>query len=204
MRKFEIAVAAGLIIALAASEMGVFARNCGELRENTLRLHVIANSDEPEDQAIKLRVRDAILEGTGELFAGASSKPEAEFSAARSIELIEGIAQRELDKRPGGYKADARLVRMSFGTTVYDGFTMPAGEYDAVRVMIGEGAGKNWWCVLFPPLCVAPASQVLDGESLLGGAELIPSEPEYIPAFAVVELYESLTRGDTEKYENAR
>ena len=191
MKRIETAMIIGLILALLTSKLGVFAQNCELLRENTLRLHVIAHSDLPQDQEIKLLVRDAVLAGTGDIFTHAHGKTDAAGSAKENLPQIQALAQRELDRHPGGYQASASLVRMPFDTTVYGGFTMPAGEYDAVRVTIGSGSGKNWWCVLFPPLCVAPAGKI-QGEFDIGDAQLISSQPEYIPAFAVVELIQKL------------
>ena len=115
-----------------------------------LRLHILANSDSAEDQAVKLRVRDALLP----LFEAASS-----YEDARSFVLDHGAALLDLCERTlsavgASYGAQLLLGVSDFPDRTYGGVLFPAGDYDALQIVLGEGAGHNWWCVLFPPLCV--------------------------------------------------
>lgn len=151
-----------LLISAFAADVSVFARDCEELRGDVLRLHVIANSDSEEDQAVKLRVRDLLLDITKDRVGDAVDKADAErFFAENAAELTEAV-NAFLRESGFDYGAALSLARSEFETREYDGFTLPSGEYDALKVVLGAGEGKNWWCVLFPPLCVSAA----DGSEL--------------------------------------
>ena len=148
------ALAIGLVATLLISSAVSFAETCGPIRNGVLRLHILANSDSDEDQRLKLAVRDRVL--TLDLFSSghAASKEEAEQETASSLLEIEEAAREELRRQGCTDDVKAELVRMYFTTRVYENVTLPAGYYDAVRITIGEGAGHNWWCVLYPPLCI--------------------------------------------------
>ncbi len=120
------------------------------LSRDIVRLHIVANSDSEEDQALKLRVRDRLLEAT--------SASVSKEDAAGLLEEYEAIARREIADSGYDYGVRAEYGRFYFPTKDYGGLTYPAGEYDAVRITIGEGEGQNWWCVLFPPLCYVKGS----------------------------------------------
>lgn len=190
MKKHEIALLIGLIAATFFTSVQTFANQVEELREGMLRLHILANSDQEEDQRLKLAVRDAVLLGTEDLFTACGSKEEVIRQAGENLELIRSIAQEEVIRQGCGYPVRAEVVNMFFDTRQYGDITVAAGRYDAVRITIGEGQGKNWWCVLFPPMCVPAAT-----------AESVPLErqiadigqpPQYKAKFAVVEMVESL------------
>ena len=159
------------------------------IRSDTLRLHIIANSDEEADQTLKLKVRDRILSETGELFAEVSGKSEAKALAQYSADDIQSVAEKVIAEEGFSYPVSVEVTKTWFETRSYDGFTLPAGDYDAVRVIIGEGEGHNWWCVLYPQLCVPGAENSLrrygsDVSFVLGdGYEL---------RFAVIEWAEKL------------
>lgn len=128
--------------------------------DNLLRLHVIPNSDSEKDQALKLDIRDKVLEYMKENFYDVSSKDEMVLSVSNNLDNIKMRVQ-DLVKRSGEkYIVDAKLVNMSFPNTQYGLFTVPSGEYDALRIVIGEGIGENWWCVLFPPLCISNSTDM--------------------------------------------
>ena len=145
-----------------------------EVYENVVRLHVIANSDSEEDQALKLSVRDAVLEETRDIFALCKTKAEAERVLSENIEIIEKTANDAVTKAGYNYKVTVEIGEEQYPTKNYEGCAFPAGEYTSLRIKLGEADGQNWWCVLFPPLCfidlageteaVAPAS-THDGES---------------------------------------
>lgn len=136
--------------------------NSRKYAENILRFHVIANSDTMQDQALKLKVRDAVGCKVSELAECAVNAQEtAEIVAQHSKEIIE--AAEECIKKEGyDYKVSIEIGEFYFPTKYYSEMSLPAGEYDAVRIIIGEGKGENWWCVLFPPLCFSNGIAVED------------------------------------------
>lgn len=119
-----------------------------------LRLHVVANSDSPFDQAVKLKVRDSVLELMGARFKEVDNAGEARRIAEASLPDIERAAQNTLSSYGHNYPVKATVGNFNFPTRFYGTQVFPPGEYTAVRVVLGEGAGRNWWCVLFPPLCL--------------------------------------------------
>ena len=122
------------------------------IKDTTLRLHVVANSNSQEDQELKLRIRDVILEGVDGIFQAQSAK-EAKETAREQTEKIRKIAREEIAKSGKTYNVEVLVSKEYFETKEYGDFVLPAGMYDAVKVIIGEGGGKNWWCVMFPPMC---------------------------------------------------
>ncbi len=116
------------------------------LSQNIVRLHVIANSDSDEDQALKLKVRDAILDHAKSDF----TKKE---DVQNSLDTYREIAQKVIDDNGYNYTAEAEYGNFHFPTKHYENISLPAGSYDAVRIRIGKAEGKNWWCIMFPPLC---------------------------------------------------
>ena len=168
-----------------------FSASCENIREKVLRLHVIANSDTNCDQAVKLKIRDRILTESEELFYTEEGILSAKEKAVKNLERIEQLANDELSKNGFPPNAKATFTNMFFDTRVYDNFTLPAGNYDAVRITVGNGKGKNWWCVLYPALCIPAAS---DGLDTLTEEELkiIESPVQYEVKFLVVELFEKI------------
>lgn len=124
---------------------------CGD---EPYRLHIIANSDSQQDQSVKLKVRDDILKLCDEDMKKVQSKEEAKEYIQNNIEIIEKEANATLKKYQMPYSAKACTGRFEFPEKTYGDKTYPAGEYDALRIVLGEGQDKNWWCVMFPPLCL--------------------------------------------------
>ncbi len=157
------AIAAVMAFSLAASGLITAFEAHEHIRETVVRLHILANSDSPEDQELKLKVRDGILACSEELFEPYSSAKEAEAALSENMEQIKAVADRVLAENNSPYRAYCEMEQIDFDTRVYDGFTVPAGKYTALRVKIGSGEGKNWWCVMYPPLCI-PCAGVSDEE----------------------------------------
>lgn len=149
-------VATAVVMAFAFS-MVSFAGACEDIESRVLRLHILANSDSESDQALKLKVRDAVLEISPEIFGDTSSKQEAMEKAEADLPKIIAEAERVIKEEGYNYSVRAELVNDKFNTRVYESFTLPAGDYDAVRIIIGSGSGHNWWCVMFPALCLPSA-----------------------------------------------
>ena len=125
-----------------------------KLRSELVRLHVVAASDSEEDQAIKLQVRDAVLESLQEGLRDVTDIEAAKAYIQSQIPRLETVANEVLAASGCGDVATVRLQVEEFAARVYDTFTLPAGVYDALRITIGEGEGQNWWCVAFPSLCI--------------------------------------------------
>ncbi|MFZ5640498.1 MAG: stage II sporulation protein R [Bacillota bacterium] len=130
-------------------------------QDNLIRFHVIANSDTPRDQALKRRVRDLIVQEMSPSFSEAKTIADARKIASDHLAAIEEIARQEVRAWGEDYEVRAVMGRYSFPAKNYGKLTLPAGEYEAVRVIIGKGAGANWWCVLFPPMCFVDVSKGL-------------------------------------------
>lgn len=198
--KIEKAVICGLIITILASTLTsftVFANQCGDIRQKVLRLHILANSDSRADQALKLNIRDRILAESAKLFKTSNSKKQAEVSVSAELPEIQRIAEDEIKKEGYRYGVSARLVHMYFNTRTYGSVTLPAGDYDAVRITIGAAKGHNWWCVLFPPLCLPAAATDENAktiEDVLAPGEVgivkSPGKPDVVVKFKVLEWLE--------------
>ena len=153
MRKMGRRVLFCLVLAATVWCAGILAdRN--RLNEELIRLHVVAASDSTEDQAIKLRVRDAVLEGLQQSMEEISDVEAAKAYLQENLPKVTALANNAL--KAAGYDGEAVVTfcRETFGKRVYDTFALPAGIYESLRIVIGEGEGKNWWCVVFPSFCM--------------------------------------------------
>ncbi len=129
------------------------------LQENILRLHVIANSDSEEDQQQKLLVRDSIVSYLQPKLEGFTDKEQVMALLEQELPKLKELAQRTLEEVGTKLSVGVSLCREAFDTRYYDTFSLPAGIYDALKIEIGEAEGKNWWCVVFPSLCLPAAGQ---------------------------------------------
>lgn len=189
MKGIETILLIGIIFTFLTSMINRTVAAGTEVRSETLRLHIIANSDSDFDQALKLKVRDRILESTGELFSEVSGKTEAVAAAKFSSDDIKNIAEAVIKEEGYDYSVQVEVTKMWFETRSYDGFTLPAGDYDAVRIIIGAGEGKNWWCVMYPALCIPGAEKSI--EQYGKNAEFITGSG-YELRFAVIEWIEQI------------
>lgn len=168
-----------------------------DLQEKMIRLHVIANSDSDADQTLKLCVRDAVLCRAEEILRQSADMTEARARLRDSLPDIGDAAAQELAAQGSGYAVSVALEDTEFPRKTYDGFALPAGEYLALRVVIGAGEGRNWWCVVYPPLCTTAACE-LEGVALEGGMtaddlSLMTGENAgYVLRFRSLELWERL------------
>ena len=147
--------------AVSASESEVSAEVIGK---NLIRFHVIANSDSETDQNVKLEIRDAILKKVGPQLEKAETTEAAKEYLQNNLDTITEIANGILSKKSMGYKATASVGQFDFPVKSYNSITLPAGKYTALRVVLGNADGKNWWCVMFPPLCFIDVTQGLTEE----------------------------------------
>lgn len=197
MKKWIAVLTVGIVCAFSASAV-CFARECGEIREKLLRVQVLANSDDEADQRLKLDVRDRLVTAAAELLEGVQSKEEAMARISQGIGTLEEAAKDELLRQGSEYGVTVELTRTMFPTREYGALTLPAGTYDAVRVYLGQAKGANWWCVMFPAMCLPSAepddasdalSTVLD-ENELG---IVEGGVKYRAGFLLVEWFERLS-----------
>ena len=156
--ELEIALLVLLAVCLLTGAMSL--RNQDVLQQKMIRLHVVANSDSDRDQTLKLQVRDKVLAFTEQTMRASASREEANNALREALPQIKSMAEDILRENDCSDSVEARLEPAEFPLKAYDGFRLPAGEYMALRVLIGEAAGQNWWCVVYPPLCMAAASDV--------------------------------------------
>ena len=187
-----------LLIALLVSfAWGTWAdRTQQGLSDKVLRLHVLANSDSAADQALKLKVRDSVLEAASAILEGCPDRETAEQRLFAALPEIEDAARARIAAEGETQAVTAELRPTVFPTREYEDFTLPAGEYLALRVVLGEGEGHNWWCVVFPPLCAETTSSLSQTAMAAGLTEeevaLITESDGYQLKFKAVELWEKL------------
>lgn len=163
---------------------------------NILRLHVVAASDEEADQEVKLKVRDAVLRSAEPLLQDAGSSGDAKALLSGHLSDLEQAANHTLLENGSPMRATVTLDRELFGTRYYEDFTLPGGYYDALRVTIGPGEGKNWWCVVYPQICTAATAEGRQAAAVMGGLSqedtVLISEEDTTFRFRSLELLENI------------
>lgn len=187
-RKILILILTLSLLFLVLSILPVHGEN--DIYDNVVRLHVLANSDSEEDQALKLKVRDAILAESGELFEHCATKEEAVCAIKQNMERIQRIAEKTVKDEGYDYPIEIKLGEEEYPTRVYESMAFPAGSYLSLRVLIGEGEGQNWWCVLFPPLCLSAAST----------SQQVHAEDAFISVGLTEDQYKIITETDKPTY----
>ncbi|MBQ5810116.1 MAG: stage II sporulation protein R [Clostridia bacterium] len=187
VKAMSLALACGVVFSMLLS----FARfnfQCGDIRNSVLRLHILANSDSTADQHQKLLVRDAIIIEAQKLFAHCKTKEDALNVLDKNRDRLLLAARGALNE---GEKIEMEIGKADFETRVYEDFTLPAGEYDALKIKIGEAEGQNWWCIMFPALCIGAADaqeEFLEPRQ----AEIIKGKEKYKIRFKAVEIFEEI------------
>lgn len=143
-----------ILIIVFALELWNLWQDKKTLQENLVRLHVVANSDSQEDQQMKTQVKDAIVSYLQPVMSQFTSKEQAVEYLQNHLNELQELANKVLDKLGDAHSAVVSLTPEEFDKRIYDTFTLPSGVYDALRIQIGDAAGKNWWCVVFPTLCL--------------------------------------------------
>ena len=189
------ALCGGMALCAVLALCGLYGQ-CQGVRENVLRLHILANSNSEADQALKLQVRDAVVEAAAGWLDGSEDAGEAREIAAAQLPRLQAVAQQTVWNAGYAYPVKAQLCEMYFTTRQYDQVTMPAGIYEAVRFTIGSGEGHNWWCVVFPPMCMGAATDEDALEGVLTGSQqaLVTGGQRYTVAFKLVEWFEKLVQ----------
>lgn len=186
-KRFCAAVVVLLVLLIAVSYLPVHGED--EIYDTVIRLHVLANSDSEEDQAIKLKVRDAVLTVTGPMVEGCTTREEAMAALEAGRAEIYGAACAVIAEAGREDPIDIRLGVESYPTRTYETCAFPAGDYVSLRVCIGEAEGQNWWCCLFPPLCLSAAT-----------AEQSSNEDAFVQVGLSKEQYGVITETKNTKY----
>lgn len=192
LKCWELSLMFGLLVAVAAgSWLGQEQR---ELADSVIRFHVIANSDSQADQDLKLQVRDRVLAQAETFYPEHATLSEARSALEAHLDELAQAGQAVVEEAGYHYKVTAQLTNCWFPTKEYEGFALPAGNYNALRIVIGEGKGQNWWCVAFPPLCLGAASETVEEATQAGyftpdQAALVTEQDEgYVLKFKSMEL----------------
>lgn len=171
-----------------------FETECKEISNEVFRLHILANSDAESDQELKLKVRDKVLEYTESLFENSHSKEEAENAVSDNLQEICNVALKEVRNNGYDYGVTAEITNMYFTTRYYDSYTLPSGMYDALRITIGSGEGHNWWCVMYPSVCISTEENQDKAakEALNENQYNIVKNEQYEYKFKIVEIFEKI------------
>lgn len=192
MKLYMKILVATVVISVLFSTLS-FESACSELQNDVFRLHILANSDEEYDQNLKLYVRDTILDSCSSLYDDVKTKEDAKIITKNNLPLIVSTAQKAIIDKGYDYSVKACVTKKFFDTRYYENFTMPAGVYDTLQITIGEGKGKNWWCVMYPTLCVGAATDISMKEDLTDSEYevIVADDVEY--KFKIVEYFEKVT-----------
>ena len=196
LRRWELALLLGLATVLLLGNF--LEREQSDLADSVLRLHVLANSDTKADQELKLKVRDGVLAEANAILPRQADRAEAERILGENLQRLAAAGAAVVAEEGYDYPVSACLQETWFPTKEYEDFALPAGQYQALRIVIGEGDGQNWWCVVFPPLCLGSVSETSAQTALDAGLSeqqvaLLTGELEgYIIKFKALELWEQL------------
>ncbi len=160
-----------------------------EIYDSVVRLHVLANSDTEEDQALKLKVRDSVLVRSAEILEGCEGREEAIRAIEANIDVLTDTAEETVRSLGYGYSVRVELGEEEYPTRNYESLCFPSGKYVSLRVLIGDAEGQNWWCVLFPPMCLSAATARSEAEDA------------FVAVGLSSEQYKIITETDNVKYE---
>lgn len=193
VKKIKISITIAIIASLVFSVYS-FAKTSEQIRNDFIRLHVIANSDSESDQNLKLDVRDFILNKGSAIFDGTINPSNVYLKVPEKLPLLEDQVEKYIQSLGYNYCVRITLVKEYFTTRTYSTATLPAGEYTALKVIIGEGTGKNWWCVMFPPMCISAADEqkVLKENVTESELKLVNKNPKFEVRFKIVEILEKI------------
>ena len=162
-----------------------------QIYEDTVRLHILANSDSKEDQALKLKIRDRLLEKYGTLLSSQSSAGGAAKEIQEQLPEIKNDVSRWIREYGYSYSVRVTLTDEWYETREYESFRLPKGIYKSLKIIIGDGGGKNWWCVMYPPLCTAIASEKAPPDEINDYSSeeiLLISNRKYTVKFKILEI----------------
>ena len=186
-----VSIVIALIFSIILNLVG-FDTKCERIRNNVLRLHILANSNSEEDQKMKLEIRDCLLLASNGILDGAKNKEDAILAANEKLSTFEDIAQKVVKSYGKDYPIKIEISKTYFDTREYEDFTLPAGQYEALRILIGKAEGKNWWCIMFPSLCIpaAKSKNSLEEVTDKSASNITKNYKKYKVKFKIVEVYE--------------
>lgn len=183
---YEKSIFMGFILSILCSFVN-FQSKCDKIKDDVFRLHVIANSDSDKDQTVKLRVRDAILRELK--IQKLSNLEDTKKFVCDNIDVLGKIAKDEVESSGSNCDVSLEVCRSNFSNREYENLILPAGYYDSLKIKIGEGRGKNWWCVLFPPMCVGVAKDKVETDGFSESeSEIVENKDKYEVEFKIVEV----------------
>lgn len=197
-KQAELALLLGMAISVFCAGFCGFAADYSDITDTVFRLHILANSDSESDQSLKLKVRDAVLEKSAYLFENNASAEESARAAEEHLDEIRQTAEQVIAENGADYSVKCEVTEMYFDNRVYGTVTMPAGEYTALRITIGEAQGKNWWCVMFPPLCLPAVTNIDEALEECGDVftaeeiDMLKNPENYECKLYIVELFNKL------------
>ncbi|MBQ8000531.1 MAG: stage II sporulation protein R [Ruminococcus sp.] len=193
MKLFFKSLCVGIVVSILFTFIP-FEGECRQISEQVFRIHILANSDSEEDQTLKLMVRDAVLAKSQELFKSARDKTEAMQITQENLDELVGVAQETVYSAGYSYPVTASIKPTSFDTRYYDAVTMPSGVYDALQIRIGDAKGKNWWCVMYPSLCIPAASEVntLEEELTSSQYSIISADGKFEFRLKILEVFNGI------------
>ena len=198
MKKTIFRIELSLLIALIVCcvlNINAFSQQCDSIREKMLRMHVIANSNSEEDQQLKLKVRDAVLSAGKDVFDGSVTSDDAKEKITPHIDYLEKVALNTIKNEGFDYNVKITVENEYFNTRTYDNsVTLPAGNYNAIKVIIGDGKGQNWGCVMFPPMCLPTSVAECEISDVLTEheTEIVTETEKYKFKFKIVEFFEEI------------
>ena len=170
-----------------------FSAECSSVSNEVFRLHILANSDSDCDQNLKLKVRDAVLDYTKNIYKNADSITNAEKLTDENLQKIADKAKKVVEKNGYNYSVKAQIKEMYFDTRYYGNITMPSGKYTALRITIGKGEGHNWWCVMYPCVCVGASTNYNSLKEKTTDKEYsIMVNGDYKYQFKIVEIFQKI------------
>ena len=170
-----------------------FSAECSSVSNEVFRLHILANSDSECDQNLKLKVRDAVLDYTKNIFKNADNITNAEKLTDENLQKIADKAKKVVEKNGYNYSVKAQIKEMYFDTRYYGNITMPSGKYKALRITIGKGEGHNWWCVMYPCVCVGASTNYNSlKENTTDKEYSIMVNGDYKYQFKIVEIFQKI------------
>jgi stage II sporulation protein R len=189
MKIYKLFIPIFMILTLALGLIQPIIETGESINSKVFRLHILANSDMPQDQSIKLKVRDYMLNDFADVFIGETLEENIRI-ARQNINNINSRISDYLQKSGYNCTVKTEVVKEYFKTRMYDDFTLPAGIYNSLRIEIGRGEGHNWWCIIFPQVCLSCCTQSLKDYMTDDEYRLITSP--YTPKFKIIEIYERI------------
>lgn len=189
MKTYKIFLPLFMILTLTMSFIQPIIATSEDISNKVLRLHILANSDSTEDQNLKLGLKNYFLENTSDLFSGKTLEENIEIAKKNTLSL-EKLCNKFITESGYNYETKVIVDKEYFDTRVYDDFTLPAGVYNSIKIVIGEGSGHNWWCIVFPSVCLYSCSESMSDYLTEEEMELISDG--YTAKFKIIEIYEKI------------